>query len=189
LRSKLILSHRETSKQVSIQNLFQCCVTVFGLLGRVSSLSPLGGRVQGWRRPLDLYNQPPPLSLGFGFCLDYSVKNSFAAASVCETPTREINHSSAIWLHSFLFLLVFFDLQAKESAFLARSTVHQRSITRGDVVLRLRGFRTELFGSRIELCRDSTKSRVIRTFRKIRNPSSHQVVIRASGLPSGSPLS
>ena len=33
--------------------------------------------------------------LGFGFCLDYSVKNSFTAVSVCETPTREINHSSA----------------------------------------------------------------------------------------------
>ena len=33
--------------------------------------------------------------LGFVFCLDYYVKNSFAAVSVCETPTREINHSSA----------------------------------------------------------------------------------------------
>ena len=27
---------------------------------------------------LRLYNQQPPPTLGFGFCLDYSVKNSFA---------------------------------------------------------------------------------------------------------------
>jgi hypothetical protein len=40
------------------------------------------------------------------------------------------------------------------------------------------GFRAELFGSRIELCRDSTKSRVIRTFQKIRNPSSHQLKLQ-----------
>ena len=51
------------------------------------------------------------LSLGFGFCLDYSVKKQFCRSSVCETPTREINHTSAIWLRSFLFLLVFFVAQ------------------------------------------------------------------------------
>jgi hypothetical protein len=32
-----------------------------------------------------------------------------------------------------------------------------------------------LFGSRIDLCRDFTKSSYIGTFRKIGNPSSHQV--------------
>ena len=96
--------------------------------------------VQGWRRPLDLYNQLPPHSLGFGFCLDYSVKNSFAVSSVCETPTREINLSSANWLHSSLLLLVFFDSQAWDLAFLVRSTMQRRLITRGDVVQRLRGF-------------------------------------------------
>ena len=50
--------------------------------------------------------------LGFGFCLDYSIKNSFAAVSVCETPTLEINHSSVESLQLscvfFEFLLVFF---------------------------------------------------------------------------------
>jgi hypothetical protein len=35
-----------------------------------------------------------------------------------------------------------------------------------------------LFRSRIELCSDSTKSRAIRTFRKIGNPSLDQVVSR-----------
>ena len=47
-----------------------------------------------------------------GFCLDYSVKKQFRRSSVCETPTREIILSSAIWLRSFLFLLVLFVAQA-----------------------------------------------------------------------------
>jgi hypothetical protein len=71
-------------------------------------------------------------------------------------------------------------------AILARLTEHRWSITRGDVVLRLRdwnvlfGSRIEnvLFGSRIESCSDSTKSRAIRTFRKIGNPSLHHAVSR-----------
>jgi hypothetical protein len=51
----------------------------------------------------------------------------------------------------------------------ATSIDNQRS--RGAAIA---GFRAELFESRIELCRDSTNSRVIRTFRKIGNSSSHQ---------------
>ena len=39
-------------------------------------------------------------------------QEQFRRSSVCETPTREINHTSAIWLRSFLFLLVFFVAQA-----------------------------------------------------------------------------
>ena len=42
-------------------------------------------------------------------------QEQFAARSICETPTREFNHTSAIWLHSSLFLLVFFDSQARIS--------------------------------------------------------------------------
>ena len=54
--------------------------------------------------------------LGFGFCLDYSVKNSFAAVSVCETPTRVLNHSSAIFqIVFFLILTCVFDSQARIS--------------------------------------------------------------------------
>ena len=63
--------------------------------------------------------------LGFGFCLDYSVKNSFTAVSVCETPTREINHSYAeslqlsyVCLSSYLCSL----LHLQGLALLARST-------------------------------------------------------------------
>jgi len=89
-----------------------------------------------------LSDRIPPLLLGFGFCFDYSVKNNFTVSSVYKTPTHEINHSSANWLHSSLFLLVFFDSEAKDLAFLAWSHAQGRLITRGDVVLRLWGFRS-----------------------------------------------
>ena len=86
--------------------------------------------------------------LGFGFCLDFFVKNSFAAVSVCETPTREINHSYAeslqlsyvclsSYLCSFKFLLVFFVALAGISLLGEVNRVVTRLIARGVVVLRL----------------------------------------------------
>ncbi len=54
---------------------------------------------------LNFIYQYPPLSIGFGFCLDYSVENSFIARSVCKTPTRELNHSSAILVVFYLILV------------------------------------------------------------------------------------
>jgi hypothetical protein len=86
---------------------------------------------------------------------------------------REINHSSAFWLHSFVFLRVF-SIRRQGLSLLGevdRATPVDNQRGRGTTIT---GFRTELFGSRIELCRDSTKSRVIKTFQKIGNPSSHQ---------------
>ena len=53
----------------------------------------------------------PPSSLGFGFFLDYSVKNSFAVPRFVRPQLCEINHSSANRLLSSLFLLVFFVAQ------------------------------------------------------------------------------
>jgi hypothetical protein len=85
----------------------------------------------------------------------------------------EINHSSMIWLHSFVFLRVF-SIRRQGLSLLSevnRATPIDNQRGCGAAIV---GFRDELFGSRIELCRDSTKSRVIRTFRKIGNPSSHQ---------------
>jgi hypothetical protein len=85
----------------------------------------------------------------------------------------EISHSSAIWLHSFVFLHVF-SIQRQGLSLLGevdRATPVDNQRGRGAAIV---GFRAKLFGSRIELCRDPTKSRVIRTFRKIGNPSSHQ---------------
>jgi hypothetical protein len=86
----------------------------------------------------------------------------------------EINHSSAIWLHSFVFLLVFSICRQGLSLLgeVDRATPVDNQRSRGAAIA---GFRAELFGSRIELCRDSTKSRVIRTFRKIGIPSSHHI--------------
>ena len=51
---------------------------------------------------------------------------------------REFNHTSAIVLNSSLFLLVFL-IRRQGIAFSARSIIFGRLITRGDVVLRLRG--------------------------------------------------
>ena len=54
--------------------------------------------------------------LGVGFCLDYSIKNSFAAVSVCEIPTRVLNHLTAIFqIVFFLVLACVFDSQARIS--------------------------------------------------------------------------
>ncbi len=50
--------------------------------------------------------QPSPL--GFGFCLNYSVKNSFTVRSVWKTLTCELNHSSAI-------LVVMRDVRSRSS--------------------------------------------------------------------------
>ena len=82
------------------------------------------------------------------------------ASSVCEAPTREINHSSVNWLHSSLFLLVFFDSQARISLLgeVNYATPVDNQRRRGAAIA---GFRIVLFGSRIDLRLVSTKSRVI----------------------------
>ena len=48
----------------------------FGPLDRVSFQSPQGC-IQGTCMPLTHYIQQPSYQLGFGFCLDYSIKNNF----------------------------------------------------------------------------------------------------------------
>ena len=79
--------------------------------------------------------------LGFGVLLMLFCQEQFAARSVCETPTREINHSSAESLHlsciSFEFLLVFFVALAEISLLSEVNRVVTWLITRGVVVLRL----------------------------------------------------
>ena len=51
-------------------------------------------------------------------------QEQFAARSVCETPTREFNHTSAISLHSSLFLLVS-SIRRQGLAFVARSIMQR----------------------------------------------------------------
>jgi hypothetical protein len=78
-------------------------------------------------------------------------------------------------LHSLLFLLVFFDSQARIS--LLGEVNHVCTVDnlrrRGAAIA---GFQIVLFGSRIDLCRVSTQSLIIRTFWKIGHPSPHQRV-------------
>ncbi len=68
-----------------------------------------------------------------------------------------LNHSYAIWLQSILFLLVFFDSHAGISLLGEVNRVSARLITRGDVVLQLRGSVACSFRSRIDLCHDSAQ--------------------------------
>ncbi len=78
-------------------------------------------------------------SLGFGFCLDYSVENSFTARSVCKTQLVSLFIHLHFWLRPSLFLCVFFDSQIGISLLGEVIRVSTWVITRGDVVLRLRG--------------------------------------------------
>jgi hypothetical protein len=71
-------------------------------------------------------------------------------SSICETPTREFNHTSVIWLRSFSFLLVFFDSQARISLRGEVNRVVTRLIIRGVVVLRLQG--SDLCGLKQDRC-------------------------------------
>ena len=77
-------------------------------------------------------------------------EEQFTARSVCETPTREFNHTSAIWLRSFSFLLMFFESQARISLRGEVNQVVTRLITRGVVVLRLQG--SDLCGLKPDWC-------------------------------------
>ena len=83
----------------------------FGPLDHVSSLGPLGARPGVLHDPRVFINSRRP-SIRVWVLLRLICQEQFRRSSVCETPTREINHSSAIWLLSFLFLLVFFVAQA-----------------------------------------------------------------------------
>jgi hypothetical protein len=77
-----------------------------------------------------------------------------------------------IVLHSLLFLLVFFDSQARISLLgeVNRVCMVDNLRRRGAAIA---GFRIELFGSRIDLCQVSTQLLIIGTFRKIGHPSPH----------------
>jgi hypothetical protein len=124
---------------------------------------------------LRLYNQQPPPTLCFGFCIDYSVYNSFTIVG--------------LWDPNFVRLIIHLQFGCNLScscfcssihrqglAFLVRSIVHHRLITRGDVVLRFRGS-WRVVHKADRLVTRLYQSIVTRTFRKIGNSSSHQVVL------------
>ena len=60
------------------------------VFGSCIVLGPIRGTSRGFCTTLETLLAAAIPLLGFGFCLDYSVKNSFAAVSVCETPTLRL---------------------------------------------------------------------------------------------------
>jgi hypothetical protein len=109
------------------------------VFGPCIELEPIRGASRGSYMTLDSLNQLLPLSLGFGFFLDYSVDNSFAAAVGLWDPNfvRLIIHLQFGCIP--LCFCVCSRFAGKDLAFLARSTVQRQSITRGVMVLRLQG--------------------------------------------------
>ena len=112
---------------------------VFGPEGLVL---PRFARTPPWPPPSLSLLCTQQLPLGYlGFAEIHSIKNSCRRSSVCETPTCEINHSSAESLYlscvSFEFLLVFFVALAGISLLGEVNRVVTWLITRGVVVLRL----------------------------------------------------
>ena len=55
--------------EVGVQNLFRCCITVFGPMARVSCWSPIGARPGGHARPKPLLVAAATI-VRLGFCLD-----------------------------------------------------------------------------------------------------------------------
>jgi hypothetical protein len=65
--------------------------------------------------PLNILYSVELLKLGFGFWLDYSIKNSFAVRRFVRPQLCELIIHLQFWLHTFLFLLVLFDSKARIS--------------------------------------------------------------------------
>ena len=94
---------------------------------------------------------------------------------------REINHTSAIRLHSFLFLLVFFDSQARISLLgeVDRASPVDNQRRRGAATA---GFRTCCSEAESSCVKFPPNQELSEPFGRSGHPSSYQVVIRGSGV-------
>jgi hypothetical protein len=81
--------------QVDVQNLFRRCDTIFWAFGPFIYVEPIRGASKVCITLESLLIATTSL-LEAGFAYVRSVKNS-RRRSVCETPTCELNHSSAIF--------------------------------------------------------------------------------------------
>ena len=106
--------------------------------------------------------------------------NSVAVHRFVRPQLREFNHTSAIVLHSSLFLLVFL-IRRQGLAFSARSIVFGRLITRGDVVLRLRGLERAVLKPDRFVCR-LRPNQLTKNLSEDREP-----LFTSSGISSGAP--
>jgi hypothetical protein len=134
-----------SSESLGIVRASWCSESVLALRRRILvfgpciELEPIRVVSRGSYMTLVSLNQSLPLSLGFRFCLDYSVDKSFAAAI-------------GLWDPNFVRLIIHLQFSCiplcscvcswfigKDLAFLVRSTMQRRSITKGVVVLWLWG--------------------------------------------------
>ena len=117
----------------------------FGPLDHVSSLGPLGMCPGVLHDPRVFINSRRPSIRVWGFCLDYSIKNSFTVHRFVRPQlVRLIIHLQFGCVLSFSCLCS--SLRRQGLTFLMRSTWSMTQlITRGAVVLRLQGsiFRSE----------------------------------------------
>ena len=94
---------------------------------------------------------------------------------------REINHTSAIWLHAFLFLLVFFDSQARIRLLgeVDRASPVDNQRRRGAAIA---GFKTCCSEAGSSCVKFPPNRELSEPFGRSGHPSSYQVVIRGSGV-------
>jgi hypothetical protein len=134
---KFLLSRQESSKQVDVQNLSRCSITIFWAAARVSCWSPLG------LSPGDLH---APNSFLFSshhhfrvwILLRFNLSSNSVAVHQFVRPqlVSLIIHLQIGCILPYSFLCS--SICRQGLAFLVRSTEHCWSITRGDIVLRLR---------------------------------------------------
>ena len=101
--------------QVDIQNLFRCCDAVFWPFGPCIFVEPIRGASRVLHNPRVFINSHHILVRG-RFLLKLDLSRTVRRRSVCETPTRELNHPSVIFqIMFFLVLACVFDSQARIS--------------------------------------------------------------------------
>ena len=149
------------------------------VFGHCIMLEPIRGASRGSCATLETLLAAATSLLWFGFCLDYSIKNSFAAVSVCETPTRVlIIHPQFSRLCSFLFLLAS-SIRRQGLAFVARLIVQRMVDNQRRSGAAITGFESWW----LEVGSFVWHLQQIDSYPHLtedQDPCSHQVVIRAS---------
>jgi hypothetical protein len=101
--------------QVDVHNLFRHCDTVFWPFGPCIFVEPIRGASRVLHNPRVFINSRHILVRG-RFLLKLDLSRIVRRRSVCKTPTRELNHPSAIFqIVFFLVLACVFNLQARIS--------------------------------------------------------------------------
>ena len=140
--------------------------------GLCISCEPIRGPSRSLCTTLESLYTAAAAPLGFGFCLDYSVKNSFAVFRFVRPQLVRLIIHLQFWLLSSLFLLVFFDSQAGISLLgkVDRATPVDNQRRRGAAIA---GFRT-CCSEAGSICVTPPPNRELpEPFGRSGNPSSH----------------